>query len=432
MRTQHLWLALIFMALGIWKGQAQKIQTWNHPTTEYGNVYFDGFFNIALDITKVELKEDETAVYATIRQRSDYPDMDPFRFSKDTYLLADSKRYPVVSAEGIEFDKFRQTEKNGRLDVVFHFRPLPKNTRSFDFIEGEGQGAFQIKGIKPVEERWKELFPSYWRDEQTGEWVIAFLGNQAIYDNKVWDMEAEPCHRGKEAEITLTHEGETIKVQVGKNRNGRRTIRIGKQKRTLSMITGRFMPDYPKKDTRTDFVDLGYKTDTVTFMGWLKDLPETQKGKKQLRVSRPDFIMDEEVEYMAQLDSLGRFSIKIPLTCSHEFFFDWDLCYLRTVFEPGKTYFLFYDFKEGRRLFMGDDVRLQNELLKYPLEWFGIRMERGDDLDEFLDATDSTLKAKYASLDTLCLQHPTRHHGGVVVRPAQTLTRTYTPQSTRS
>lgn len=142
MRTQHLWLALIFMALGIWKGQAQKIQTWGHPTTEYGNVYFDGFFNIALDITKVELKEDEIAVYATIKQRSDYPDMGQFQFSKDTYLMADSKRYPVVSAEGIEFDKFRQTEKNGRLDVVFHFRPLPKNTRSFDFIEGEGQGAF--------------------------------------------------------------------------------------------------------------------------------------------------------------------------------------------------------------------------------------------------------------------------------------------------
>lgn len=407
MRTQHLWLALIFMALGIWKGQAQKIQTWDHPTTEYGNVYFDGFFNIALDITKVELKEDETAVYATIRQRSDYPDMDQFQFSKDTYLLADSKRYPVVSAEGIEFDKFRQTEKNGRLDVVFHFRPLPKNTRSFDFIEGEGQGAFQIKGIKPVEERWKELFPSYWRDEQTGEWVIAFLGNQAIYDNKVWDMEAELCHRGKEAEITLTHEGETIKVQVGKNRNGRRTMRMGKQKRTLSMITGRFMPDYPEKDTRTDFVDLGNKTDTVTFMGWLKDMLETQKDKKQVRVSYTDFITGKLVEHMVQLDSLGRFSIKIPLASSHEFFFDWDLCYLRTVFEPGKTYFLLYDFKEGRRLFMGDDVRLQNELLKYPLEWFGIRMERGDDLDEFLNATDSILKAKYASLDTLCLQHPT-------------------------
>ena len=175
----------------------------------------------------------------------------------------------------------------------------------------------------------------------------------------------------------------------------------------IALIAGRFMPDYPEKDTRTDFVDLGYKTDTVTFMGWLKDLSETQKAKKQVRVSYTDFVTDKQVEHMVQLDSLGRFSIKIPLTCSHEFFFDWDLCYLRTVFEPGKTYFLFYDFKEGRRLFMGDDVCLQNELLKYPLEWFNVRMERGDDLDEFLDATDSTLKAKYASLDTLCLQHPT-------------------------
>lgn len=407
MRTRHLWFALIFMALGLLKGQAQKIQTWNHPTTEYGNVYFDGFFNIALDITKVELKEDETAVYATIKRRSDYPHLGQFEFSKDTYLLADSKRYPVVSAEGIELGKFRQTEKNGQLDVVFHFRPLPKNTRSFDFIEGDEQGAFQIKGIKPVEERRKELFPSYWRDEQTGEWVIAFLGNQAIYDNKVWDMEAELRHRGKEAEITLTHEGETIKIQVGKNRNGRRTMRMDKQKRTLSMITGRFMPDYPEKDARTDFVDLGNKTDTATIIGWLKDLPETEKGKKQVSVSYTDFITGKRVEHMPQLDSLGRFSIKIPLTSSHEFFFDWDLCYLRTVFEPGKTYFLLYDFKEGRRFFMGDDVRLQNELFKFPLKWWNICMEQGDDLDNFLDAIDSTLKAEYAFLDTLCLQHPT-------------------------
>ncbi len=136
MRTQPLLLVLIFMALGLSKGRAQKIQIWDNPTTEYGNVYFDGFFNIAMDITKVELKEDETVVRATIKKRSDYPNMGLFRFSKDTYLLADGKHYPVQSAEGIEFDKFRQTEKNGRLDVTFHFRPLPKNTKTFDFIEG--------------------------------------------------------------------------------------------------------------------------------------------------------------------------------------------------------------------------------------------------------------------------------------------------------
>lgn len=76
MRTQPLLLVLIFVTLGLSKGRAQKIQIWDHPTTEYGNVYFDGFFNIAMDITKVELKEDETVVRATIKKRSDYPNID--------------------------------------------------------------------------------------------------------------------------------------------------------------------------------------------------------------------------------------------------------------------------------------------------------------------------------------------------------------------
>ena len=64
---------------------------WDAPTTEYGTSYGDGYFYLALDVTKVELKSDET-----------------------------------------------------------------------------------------VEERWKQLFPSYWRDEQ-GDWKIALLEDCAIY-----------------------------------------------------------------------------------------------------------------------------------------------------------------------------------------------------------------------------------------------------------
>lgn len=407
MKFKHLLFAMTFMALALPDGRAQKAEMWDNPATEYGNVYFDGFFNIAMDVTKVELKSDETAVHATIRKRSDYPGEGMFRFTKDTYLLADGKRYAVVSADGIAFDQFRQTEKNGRLDVVFHFQPLPQETKSFDFIEGDGDGAFQIKGITPVEERWEVLFPSYWRDDQTGEWVIAFLGDHAIYDNKIWDMQAKVNHRTKGAEITLTCEGEKVEVLVGKNRKGKRAMQIGGQKRTLSLITGRFMPDYPEKDTRTDFVDTGYKTDTVTLTGWLKDMPEYLKGEQYFGISHNDFMKDESVEHKALLDSLGRFSIKIPLANSTEVFCDWGRCYVRTLLEPGKTYFLLYDFREGRRFFMGDEVRLQNELLKFPLAWFGRRMERGGDLNEFLHAADSIVKAEHASIDSLCFQYPT-------------------------
>ncbi|MDE7455457.1 MAG: TlpA family protein disulfide reductase [Prevotella sp.] len=391
---------LCFISIG-----AQKTTVWNNPTTEFGTEYGDGFFYTAIDVTKVELKDTETNVFVTLRLRSDYPQY-LFLFTKNTYLLANGERYPVVSADGIEFDKYRQTEADGKLDMVFHFKPLPRDTKVFDFIEGDNERAYQVKGIRPVEERHKMLFPSYWRNEQTGNWDIAFLDNYAIYDCKVWDMQADVNHKTGEAKITLTHNGKNINVLVGKNKKGKRTISIDGKKALYSMITGRFLPDYPMKDTRTDFVDTNYKMDTVTIVGWKKDMPAHHRGEKFFNFAVNDLFLDEQTEYYAEMDSLGRFTIKIPLINSSEFFCDWSRCCLRTMFEPGKTYFLLYDFKEGRRLFMGDDARLQNELFKYPLQWKSIRMERGADFDKYIASTDSLIKTQHAYIDELCRQHP--------------------------
>ena len=48
----------ILLAVIAIAGQAkEKAIVWEQPTTEFGNKYGDGFFNLALDVTKVELKE---------------------------------------------------------------------------------------------------------------------------------------------------------------------------------------------------------------------------------------------------------------------------------------------------------------------------------------------------------------------------------------
>ncbi|MBQ2535333.1 MAG: hypothetical protein II549_00335 [Bacteroidaceae bacterium] len=87
-------LALVAMAV-----QAkEKARVWEQPTTEYGTSYGDGFFNLALDVTKVELKETETVVYITAMQRSDYPDFS-FQFVGDTYLKVGETRYSLTSTE---------------------------------------------------------------------------------------------------------------------------------------------------------------------------------------------------------------------------------------------------------------------------------------------------------------------------------------------
>ena len=120
-----------------------KEVVWEKPTTENGNVHGDGFFNTAIDVNRVELKKTETTVSVTVSLRSDY-DSFKFQFASGTYLLADGKRYALVSADGIELDKFVKTNADNKRDIVFHFQPLPLNTKVFDFIEGESDKAFNL------------------------------------------------------------------------------------------------------------------------------------------------------------------------------------------------------------------------------------------------------------------------------------------------
>ena len=417
---KELLLSTMMLAFVAMTGQANDV-VWDQPTIEYGTSNGDGFFHLALDVTKVELKDNETVVYITASQRSDYPDF-WFQFAGDTYLKIGNQRYTIVSADGIELNKHLQTNKDGKRDMAFHFPPLPKGTKVFDFIEGDGQGAFQIKGIKPVEERWKQLFPSYWRDDQ-GDWKIAFFEDSAIYDCKFWDYKRRDVNpKTGEATIVMTNGNDELKVAIGKDKKGNRPIQIGSQKATYAMITSRFLPDYPTKDTREDFVDTDYKEDTVTVIGWIKDMPEHYKQLKTLDFGFTNFFTSAWEEIPADLDEQGRFSIKIPILNSSEFFIDWERCFIRNMFEPGKTYFLLYDFSEGRRYFMGDDCRLQNELFKYPLDWQSIRMEREDkDFDKYIASVDSLIKAQYANTDNLCQTHPTLSTRFEIYRKGNTL-----------
>ena len=59
-------LSIMLLAFVVMTGQAKgKVIVWDQPTIEYGNCNGDGFFNLALDVTKVELKDNETVVYIT-------------------------------------------------------------------------------------------------------------------------------------------------------------------------------------------------------------------------------------------------------------------------------------------------------------------------------------------------------------------------------
>jgi len=123
MKKTIITLLFAFVAMA---GQAkEKAIVWENPTIEYGTCNGDGYFNLALDVTKVELKDAETVVYITARQipgsvRKDYW----FQFAGDTYLKVGEQRYTLVSADGIELNMHLQTDKDGKLDLKVDARDL--------------------------------------------------------------------------------------------------------------------------------------------------------------------------------------------------------------------------------------------------------------------------------------------------------------------
>lgn len=394
---------MLFTLLALTTGRAHKSVAWVRPTIEYGTGNGDGYFNPALDITRVELTDTETVVHMTISLRPEYG----IKFTRSAFLQTGDRRYALRTADGLELDKMASTHRDGTLDAVFHFEPIPQKTEVFDFIDGDGAEGSKIKGVRPVEGRWNQLFPSYWRNDATGDWEIAILDDCVLYGCKFWDYKQRSVDTRKgTAEFVLTSGDEEMRVVVGKNKRGRRTIQIGGQAVACSMITGRFMPDYPQPDNRTGFTDSGYHTDTVTLIGWLKDMPEEYKSYKSFDINYKDIFTDQQATAYAKLDEHGRFAIKIPMVNSSECFCDWQRCFVRMPFEVGKTYFMLYDFKEGRRFFMGDDCRLQNELFRFPLDWESVAMEHGNDPDKFITASDNLIRTQYTYIDSLCAANP--------------------------
>ena len=258
----------------------------------------------------------------------------------------------------------------------------------------------------------QNLTDTYWRNPKTGDWVIGFTEKHVIYDNVVWDiMEQTECKGGYT--FSISNGSETKDIKVSPTKKEERTITIDKKVSVkCSPITTSTLPDYPTRDDRSGFKDNGYRMgDSVTIVGWLKDMPaEAWERGKEFEVAIMNILTDEQDSFYAPLDSLGRFAFKVPLFNTSQAFLDWKRSRICTVLEPNETYFLLVDFTTGQRLFMGTDARLQNELIAYPHGWLNERIPHdGATYEEaiaFMESVDSVHKALDSELEERIANHP--------------------------
>jgi len=302
-------LSFLLLALVATTGWAQK-KVWNDIVTGYASAPI-------IKVTKVAFYDDRTEVFLRLEvpQRMAGQSVP---IAAKPILKADGKEYAVKEATVIKLNELYAIPADGKVDFSLIFEPIPENTYLISVAE---PNAWSIANVHDADSQPTGIANTYWRNEATGDWLIGFTKQHVIYNNKVYDIVSQTVK--KDAYTLTLNDGTTIRI--GKIKNGLRQIAIGKNKAiACSPIRGAALPDYPTKDTRKGFVDNGYNVkDSVTIIGWLKDMPEEARRQGgDFNVSVKNFLVDEEETAYAKMDSLGRFTLKMPLLNSSEVFID--------------------------------------------------------------------------------------------------------------
>ena len=390
--------------LSLWAGQSGNTVVWENPVADENRSNHDGYFSCVINPTRVEFSPERTSLTFEFMFRPDFW----FRVDSAVYLRAGDEICRLTGAEGVELNSMQFCPPECRRTFRLHFAPLPAGVKKFDFIEPGKNQPFRIIGITDPAVTARRIMDTNWRDEATGDWVIGFFRDGVIFDSRFWNYSGEK-RPDTSSRFEISDGCETLTVSIGKLKKGKRKIRAGSEDMLCTMITSRTLPDYPQTDTTAEFIDTHYRgVDTVTVKGWLKDRPENAKSYSASCTDLLTWCAEDDA--VCDIDSLGRFTLKIPTENSTECFMDWNNTFIHTVLEPGRTYYLFYDFGRGQKLFMGQDCRVQNELLSYSLPWSSHRMdkmlkEKGP--DAYLSASDSELQMRLRELDMLCDGHPT-------------------------
>lgn len=246
---------------------------------------------------------------------------------------------------------------------------------------------------------------TYWRNEKTGEWFVGFVDNQVIYDSKCWDVVSRSDDKDCYV-LRAANNGDTLQVSVGASESGIRTISVGADKAECSLIKSSTMPDYPEKDNRTEIVDNNYcKLDSVTISGMIRNVPE---GVREIRLKKDGGCADSDDDIVVPLDSVGRFCLRMPVLNTTFYCLRCGGSDLHNIAEPNKSYFLLYDVKENKQLFMGKDVRLQNEIASYGFSGLFVNPleEKDFHLDDFFEKVKKETDKEIQKTAELFSKHP--------------------------
>lgn len=283
----------------------------------------------------------------------------------------------------------------------------------------------------PVFSQLPQHFTGNWINQSNNHWEYGFFEKFAIYDCSFWNYQSVSTDKKGKTDMVLQKGDKTIKLSIKAIDDKQILIKSGKQKFIQFSLMEKEYPVYKSSD-KTSFPAPVFRYDSATIVGYYRNLDKVPQEFRNRLNSSPfsitvnDFLLDEQVNYYADSDSLGRFSLTFPVFDTQELNVDWQRAYINAVVEPGDTLFLFADMSDyipqesdkdfieyllrpKQVLFMGDNARINNEMRRFPHDFNRLSRSDYDSVPdmEFLRIFDNQYNKRIKRLNDYIEANPT-------------------------
>ena len=183
--------------------------------------------NPQFEINKVELTPEKTTLYASYNN----PPNSWFRISKESYLESDGKKYAIIGSDSITLGEQHHTdEETWTKEFVLYFKPLPPDTKEFDFMEGTAPNDFKVFSIHeksytmPVTPVPEEYLANYAEEDVLAEMKYsdepATIHFKAMNYRKGMNTEVQVQY------VDLKNPADPVDAKVYLDDNGEATLRL--------------------------------------------------------------------------------------------------------------------------------------------------------------------------------------------------------------
>ncbi|MDH8702444.1 thiol-disulfide isomerase/thioredoxin/chaperonin cofactor prefoldin [Dysgonomonadaceae bacterium PH5-43] len=275
-----------------------------------------------------------------------------------------------------------------------------------------------------------EKYIGNWINEKNNNWEYGFFEDFVIFNCDYWTYESVKVDNKGKLLVTLQKESEKLELKISTTDDKHIKIKSGKGKDEKFVLMEKEYPNYKNKDLMS-FPTPVFRSDSATIIGYFRNMDKIPEifadrlSSSTFTVAVPNFLQREEVDYSTTIDSSGRFKITFPIIDSNELFVDWQRTNLQVVVEPGDVLFLYVDmndfvplredggfegyFNRSKQvLFMGNNARVNNEIIRYKSSNIHIDREGFKDVSdmEYLYAVEDVYNRRMQVLNEYIEHNP--------------------------